>query len=100
MDISDHLTYSCLAAILIVGGGKSVVAAGMKTTLPYADFALERRARWPRLVDGWQLVALAVAAAVALPVLVVLASLLAPSGEIWAHLAGTVLWDYLWSTPR
>ncbi|MGH6900842.1 MAG: ABC transporter permease [Geminicoccaceae bacterium] len=42
--------------------------------------------------------ALTVAGAVALPVLVVLASLLAPSGEIWAHLASTVLWDYLWST--
>lgn len=70
----------------------------MKTTLPYADFAPERRARWPRLIDGWQLIALAAAAAVALPVLVVLASLLVPSGEIWAHLASTVLRDYLWST--
>jgi iron(III) transport system permease protein len=70
----------------------------MRTTLPHADFALERRARWPQLIDGWHLVALGIAAAVALPVLVVLASLLAPSGEIWAHLASTVLWDYLWST--
>jgi iron(III) transport system permease protein len=70
----------------------------MRTTLPYADFGLERRARWPRLVDGWQLIALGAAGAVALPVLVVLASLLAPSGEIWAHLAATVLSDYLWST--
>jgi iron(III) transport system permease protein len=70
----------------------------MRTTLPYADFGLERRARWPRLVDGWQLIALGAAGAVALPVLVVLASLLAPSGEIWAHLAATVLSDYLWNT--
>ena len=70
----------------------------MRTTLPHADFALERRARWPQLIDGWHLVALSVAAAVALPVLVVLASLLAPNGEIWAHLASTVLSDYLWST--
>jgi iron(III) transport system permease protein len=70
----------------------------MRTTLPYADFGLERRTRWPRLVDGWQLIALGAAGAVALPVLVVLANLLAPSGEIWAHLASTVLWDYLWNT--
>jgi iron(III) transport system permease protein len=70
----------------------------MRTTLPYADFGLERRARWPWPVDGWQLMALGVAGAVALPVLVVLASLLAPNGKIWAHLAGTVLGDYLWST--
>jgi iron(III) transport system permease protein len=70
----------------------------MRTTLPYADFGLERRARWPRLVDGWQLIALGAAGAVALPVLVVLTNLLAPSGEIWAHLASTVLSDYLWNT--
>ncbi|MGH6906196.1 MAG: ABC transporter permease, partial [Geminicoccaceae bacterium] len=70
----------------------------MRTTLPYADFGLERRARWPRRVDGWQLIALGAAGAVALPVLVVLTNLLAPSGEVWAHLASTVLWDYLWNT--
>src|SRR5262245_8222052 len=70
----------------------------MKSTLPYGDFALARRAKWSRLIDGWQLIAVGTAGAVALPVLVVLASLLAPSGEIWAHLASTVLWSYLWST--
>jgi iron(III) transport system permease protein len=70
----------------------------MRTTLQYADLALDRRARWSGLIDGWRLIALGAAGAVALPVLVVLASLLAPSGEIWAHLAGTVLQDYLWST--
>jgi len=70
----------------------------MRTTLPYADSGLERRARWSQLLDGWQLIAVGVAGAVALPVLVVLASLLAPSGAIWAHLAATVLRDYLWST--
>jgi iron(III) transport system permease protein len=85
-------------AILIVRDGKSGATVGMRTTLPHVDFALERRAGWSRLIDGWQLIAVAVAGAVALPVLVVLASLLAPSGEIWAHLASTVLWDYLWSS--
>src|ERR687898_560403 len=70
----------------------------MRTTLPYAELVLDRRPRWSNLIDGWRLIALGAAGAVALPVLVVLASLLAPSGEIWAHLAGTVLQDYLWST--
>src|SRR5918995_3601972 len=70
----------------------------MKTTLPYPGLAPGRRIRWSGLVDGWRLIALGAAGAVALPVLVVLASLLAPSGEVWAHLAGTVLQDYLWST--
>jgi iron(III) transport system permease protein len=70
----------------------------MSTTLPYAELALDRRTRWWRLIDGWRLIALGAAAAVALPVVVVLACLLAPSGQIWAHLAGTVLQDYLWST--
>jgi iron(III) transport system permease protein len=81
-------------AILIVREGKSGATVGMRTTLPHVDFALERRAGWSRLIDGWQLIAVAVAGAVALPVLVVLASLLAPSGESWAHLARTVRWDY------
>jgi iron(III) transport system permease protein len=70
----------------------------MRTTLPYAELALARRPRGSGLIDGWRLIALGAAGAVALPVLVVLASLFAPSGEIWAHLAGTVLQDYLWST--
>ena len=50
------------------------------------------------MIDAWRLIALGVAGGVALPVLVVLASLLAPSCEIWAHLASTVLRDYLWNT--
>ncbi|HEX6115238.1 MAG TPA: hypothetical protein VFZ10_23290, partial [Geminicoccaceae bacterium] len=50
------------------------------------------------MIDAWRLIGLGVALAVALPVLVVLASLLAPSGEVWAHLAGTVLQEYLWNT--
>lgn len=70
----------------------------MRSTLPYADLAVARRARRPAAIDGWSLIALGAALAVALPVLVVLASLLAPSGEIWGHLADTVLWDYLGST--
>ena len=70
----------------------------MKSSSPFAGPALERRPRLVGLIDGWAVVALAVAAVVALPVLVVLASLLVPSGEIWAHLASTVLRDYLWGT--
>jgi iron(III) transport system permease protein len=70
----------------------------MKTSLPYVELAADRRLRWSGLIDGWRLIAVGAAGAVALPVVVVLASLLAPSGEIWAHLAGTVLQDYLRST--
>jgi iron(III) transport system permease protein len=70
----------------------------MKSSLPFDMPALARRPRLSGLIDAWRLVALAAAGTVALPVLVVLASLLAPSGEIWAHLASTVLPDYLWST--
>ena len=70
----------------------------MKSSLPFAGPALERRPRLSGLIDAWRLIALGVAGGVALPVLVVLASLLAPSREIWAHLASTVLRDYLWNT--
>ena len=70
----------------------------MKTALSYAELAPNRRLRWSGLIDGWRLIALGAACAVALPVLVVLASLLAPAGEIWAHLASTVLQSYLRNT--
>jgi iron(III) transport system permease protein len=70
----------------------------MNSTLPHARSGLDRRARWSGVIDAWRLISLGAAGAVALPVLVVMASLLAPSGEIWAHLASTVLRDYLWNT--
>ena len=69
----------------------------MRTSIPYAD--VERGRRRPlRWVDGWSLAALALALAVALPVLVVAASLTQPAGDIWSHLARTVLGDYVVNT--
>ena len=53
------------------------------------------RFSWP---DGWSLAALLVALAVALPVLVVASSLMQPAGDIWTHLAQTVLGDYVTNT--
>lgn len=44
---------------------------------------------------GWSAVAIAVAALVGAPVVVVAAHLLVPSGEVWAHLADTVLGLYI-----
>jgi iron(III) transport system permease protein len=72
----------------------------MRSTLPYPalDAGPRARGRWP--VDRWSLAALAVAAAVSLPVLVVFSSLLSPSAAVWAHLADTVLWDYVSNTVR
>ena len=56
----------------------------MRTSIPYADVEHGRR-RPLRWVDGWSLAALALALAVALPVLVVAASLTQPAGDIWSH---------------
>jgi iron(III) transport system permease protein len=67
----------------------------MRTSLPWHDAGAAAAPRGPRLPDRWSLLALALALAVALPVLVVFASVLVPAGEIWRHLAETVLWDYL-----
>lgn len=54
------------------------------------------RSRSRRLVpDGWTIGVLLVALAVALPILTVAAFVLVPSGEVWAHLAATVLGDYV-----
>jgi len=69
----------------------------MRTGTPFADVGHGRR-RPLRWVDGWSLTALALALVVALPVLVVASSLTLPAGEIWFHLAGTVLGDYLANT--
>ncbi|MFQ5984461.1 MAG: ABC transporter permease [Alphaproteobacteria bacterium] len=51
-------------------------------------------ALWLRL-DAWTLFALVVAGLVSVPVLVVFGSVFAPAGEVWHHLAETVLWRYV-----
>ena len=51
--------------------------------------------RWP---DGWTIAALVVAGLVATPVIVVMASLFVPAGEVWRHLADTVLAGYVANT--
>jgi iron(III) transport system permease protein len=52
-------------------------------------------ARRGRLLDPWVLFTLAAAGGVALPVLVVAGFVFVPTGEIWDHLAATVLPRYI-----
>ena len=49
-------------------------------------------------LDGWTLAAVVIAALVAVPVVVVMASIFAPAGEVWRHLADTVLAGYVINT--
>ncbi len=51
-----------------------------------------------RRLDGWMIAALVVATLVATPVIVVMASVFAPAGEVWSHLAATVLTGYVANT--
>lgn len=44
---------------------------------------------------AWEILVVIVALLVAAPILVVLASVVTPTGEIWSHLASTVLPDYV-----
>ncbi|HEX5078647.1 MAG TPA: iron ABC transporter permease [Geminicoccaceae bacterium] len=70
----------------------------MRSSIAYADVehgARRRRLRW---LDRWSVAALLLALAVALPVLVVASSLAEPVGDIWSHLASTVLAGYLVNT--
>lgn len=70
----------------------------MRTTLDDLELPVRRSfSLWP-LPDRWSVMALLLALAVALPVLVVFAALLSPHGEVWSHLASTVLWGYIWHT--
>lgn len=49
-------------------------------------------------LDTWALATLAIAALVALPILAVLVHTLVPAGDVWDHLASTVLPRYLTNT--
>jgi iron(III) transport system permease protein len=70
----------------------------MRISLSSLDLGAPAAWRGPRLLDRWSLLAVALALTVALPVLVVFASLLLPTEGVWSHLASTVLWDYLSDT--
>ncbi len=48
-----------------------------------------------RQLDGWTLIALLIALLVAVPLLAVLWLAFSPSGDIWSHLASTVLPHYI-----
>lgn len=50
------------------------------------------------IVDGWTLATAAIAGVIAVPILVVLSYLFVPTGEIWRHLASTVLPRYVANT--
>ena len=51
-----------------------------------------------RSSDGWSLVVIAIAAILAAPIVVILAHVFVPAGDIWAHLAATVLPRYMFNT--
>lgn len=53
-----------------------------------------------RLLDGWKLAALFIAALIVLPLIVVLSSLISPEKEIWGHLIDNVLPGLLSNTLR
>ncbi|MEE9290088.1 MAG: iron ABC transporter permease, partial [Alphaproteobacteria bacterium] len=46
-------------------------------------------------MDGWSFLTVAIASLIAVPVVVVAAHVLVPTGEIWAHLAETLLPPYI-----
>lgn len=48
-----------------------------------------------RFADGWSLFAILIAALVSIPVLVVVGYVFVPAGDIWSHLASTVLPRYV-----
>jgi iron(III) transport system permease protein len=70
----------------------------MRMSPPSIELGAPAAWRGPRLLDRWSLLALALALTVALPVVVVFASVLLPTQGVWSHLAATVLWDYLSNT--
>jgi iron(III) transport system permease protein len=70
----------------------------MRATLDDLKFPEGKRLRRQFLPDRWTLLALALAMAVALPVLVVFSAVFLPNGDVWRHLASTVLTGYVVNT--
>lgn len=70
----------------------------MRTTLDDLELPPKRSFGFWFLPDRWSLLALVLALAVALPILVVFAALFSPHGEVWSHLASTVLLGYVGHT--
>lgn len=70
----------------------------MRTTLDGLALPPKRRFGLWFLPDRWSVLAFVLALAVALPVLVVFAALFVPHGDIWRHLASTVLQSYVVNT--
>ena len=82
--------------------GPGLAAKKETAELTFVEFAFDRggsvRAVFRRRSSGWSLFALLAAAMVAVPVIVVFASVFAPAGEVWDHLAATVLGRYVSNT--
>ncbi len=70
----------------------------MSTTSPGITRGV-RLKRWRGLrLGGWSLFAVTIAALMALPIIVVFGAVLRPGGEVWQHLAETVLLRYTTNT--
>lgn len=67
----------------------------LSVTMPTEHRPSSRRFKWP---DPWTLGTLVVAFLVALPVLIILAHIVIPAGEVWQHLFSTVLSRYISNT--
>lgn len=70
----------------------------MSTTAEDLKLPDRRRLGWSLLPDRWSLLALLLAVAVAFPILVVFSALFVPQGDVWRHLATTVLPQYVINT--
>ncbi len=70
------------------------------TRLPYQRGRVSLLAMWRSLanIDGWTLIALAIATLVAIPLFTVAWLAFSPSGDIWSHLTSTVLPHYISTT--
>ena len=70
------------------------------TRLPYQRGRVSLFAIWQNIssIDGWTIIALLIATLVAIPLLAVAWLAFSPSGDIWSHLASTVLPHYISTT--
>jgi iron(III) transport system permease protein len=63
---------------------------------PTSSATVSRKLVFPRVhFSGWTVLVIAIAFLISTPVLFVLGNIFTDSGEVWKHLAETVLWRYI-----
>jgi iron(III) transport system permease protein len=98
LQISGVTDNICSRQLFALRGSRSRLRKEIRLTVSASARLTALRRRVANRFSGWTVMILAIALVVALPVLVILIHVFMPAGDIWQHLASTVLPRYLGNT--